>query len=58
MQFIIFCILSLFIYGCSSKHTITTINETDVRQKILLNQSEATKAQDEYKKLQTQRNKV
>ncbi|MBA1420669.1 MAG: hypothetical protein FAF03_07415 [Epsilonproteobacteria bacterium] len=57
MRFTTFSTFLFFISACSSTPDISLVNETDTEQKILSNQSAAYQAQDEYKKLQAQREK-
>jgi len=57
MRFAIFFTSLLFLSACSSTPDVSSVNETDTEQKILSNQSAAAQAQDEYKKLQVQREK-
>ena len=48
----------LFLSACSSTPEVSPSNENMTVKRIQSNQSAALAAQDEYKKLQTQRNKV
>ncbi len=57
MRFVTFYIFLFFISACSYTPDSSLVNETTTEQKILSNQSEASQAQDEYKKLQAQRGK-
>jgi hypothetical protein len=57
MRFTTFCTLLFFISACSSTPHLSSVDETSTEQKILSNQSVASQAQDEYKKLQVQRGK-
>lgn len=57
MQFVILFTFLFFLSACSLAPDVSLVNETDTQQKIISNQSAATQAQDEYKKLQVQREK-
>ena len=57
MRFATFSTFLFFISACSSTPDVSLVNETATEQKILSNQSAASQAQDEYKKLQAQRGK-
>jgi hypothetical protein len=57
MRFATFCTLLFFISACSFTPDVSAADETATEQKILSNQSAASQAQDEYKKLQAQRGK-
>jgi len=57
MRFSIFFTVFFFISSCSSTPHLSSVDASTTEQKILSNQSIASQAQDEYKKLQAKREK-
>jgi len=58
MRYIILIPILLLFTACGSSPDMPSLRDTNTKTKILDNQSDAITAQNEYKKLQAQREKV